>query len=151
MGTLDQLRGSVSPDQPGDSLIGVVRNGLFHVKYPFLPGLTVDAYAYNDQIPGPRIGIRHGDHVRVNVSNNLPEDTTVHWHAPFCQIKWMVQQTSRPEVHLFFRPVLVSLYDGSFLRRDAPPPLRAPDHGQNCHPRRVRPYDQPPKRAHDLE
>ena len=51
------------------------------VRWTILPGVAVDAYAYNDQIPGPRIHIRQGDHVRVIVHNKLPEMTTVHWHG----------------------------------------------------------------------
>ncbi|MDB5866003.1 MAG: multicopper oxidase type 3, partial [Betaproteobacteria bacterium] len=51
------------------------------VRWTILPGVTVDAYTYNDQIPGPRIHIREGDRVRINVKNALPEITTVHWHG----------------------------------------------------------------------
>jgi FtsP/CotA-like multicopper oxidase with cupredoxin domain len=46
-----------------------------------LPGVSVDAYAFNAQIPGPRLRIRQGDHVRINVTNRLRETTTVHWHG----------------------------------------------------------------------
>jgi len=51
------------------------------IRWTILPGVTVDAYAYNGQIPGPRIHIRQGDRIRVNVTNGLPEETTVHWHG----------------------------------------------------------------------
>lgn len=51
------------------------------VRWTILPGVTVDAYAFNDQVPGPRIHIREGDRVRINVINHLPESTTVHWHG----------------------------------------------------------------------
>ncbi|MDX8466241.1 DUF4396 domain-containing protein [Mesorhizobium sp. VK23B] len=51
------------------------------VRWQILPDVTVDAYAYNGQIPEPRIHIRQGDRVRINVTNALPEDTTVHWHG----------------------------------------------------------------------
>lgn len=51
------------------------------VRWTILPGITVDAYAYNNQIPGPRIRIRQGDRVRIKVKNELPEVTTVHWHG----------------------------------------------------------------------
>jgi hypothetical protein len=51
------------------------------VRWTILPGVTVDAYTYNNQIPGPRIRIRQGDRVRINVRNELPEITTVHWHG----------------------------------------------------------------------
>ncbi|RRH93501.1 DUF4396 domain-containing protein [Mesorhizobium tamadayense] len=51
------------------------------VRWQILPDVTVDGYAYNGQIPGPRIHIRQGDRVRINVTNALPEETTVHWHG----------------------------------------------------------------------
>ncbi|TPJ74777.1 DUF4396 domain-containing protein [Mesorhizobium sp. B2-6-2] len=51
------------------------------IRWHILPDVTVDAYAYNGQIPGPRIHIRQGDRVRINLTNALPEETTVHWHG----------------------------------------------------------------------
>lgn len=51
------------------------------IRWTILPGVTVDAYAYNGQIPGPRIHIRQGNRVRINLINGLPEETTVHWHG----------------------------------------------------------------------
>jgi FtsP/CotA-like multicopper oxidase with cupredoxin domain len=51
------------------------------VRWTILPGVTVDAYAYNGMIPGPRIHIRQGDRVRIVVHNKLPIVTTVHWHG----------------------------------------------------------------------
>jgi FtsP/CotA-like multicopper oxidase with cupredoxin domain len=51
------------------------------IRWHILPNVAVDAYAYNGQIPGPRIHIRQGDRIRVNVTNGLPEETTVHWHG----------------------------------------------------------------------
>jgi FtsP/CotA-like multicopper oxidase with cupredoxin domain len=51
------------------------------VRWTILPGTTVDAYAYNGQIPGPRLHIRQGDRVRIELNNKLPEETTIHWHG----------------------------------------------------------------------
>ncbi|RVC76020.1 DUF4396 domain-containing protein [Mesorhizobium sp. M4A.F.Ca.ET.022.05.2.1] len=51
------------------------------IRWQILPNVAVDAYAYNGQIPGPRIHIRQGDKVRINVTNDLPEETTIHWHG----------------------------------------------------------------------
>jgi hypothetical protein len=51
------------------------------IRWSILPGVTVDAYAFNGQIPGPRVRFRQGDRVRINVTNHLPETTTVHWHG----------------------------------------------------------------------
>ena len=51
------------------------------IRWTILPGVTVDGYAFNGQIPGPRLRFRQGDRVRINVTNRLPETTTVHWHG----------------------------------------------------------------------
>lgn len=51
------------------------------IRWQILPNVAVEAYAYNGQIPGPRIHIRQGDRIRVNVTNDLPEETTIHWHG----------------------------------------------------------------------
>jgi hypothetical protein len=51
------------------------------IRWNILPDVSVDAYAYNRQIPGPRLVLTEGDHVRINFHNALPESTTVHWHG----------------------------------------------------------------------
>lgn len=51
------------------------------IKWNILPDEQVMAYAFNHQVPGPRIRITQGDRVRINVTNHLPESTTVHWHG----------------------------------------------------------------------
>lgn len=51
------------------------------IRWNILPGVTVDAYAYNRQIPGPRLELTQGDKVRINFRNELPETATIHWHG----------------------------------------------------------------------
>jgi FtsP/CotA-like multicopper oxidase with cupredoxin domain len=51
------------------------------IRWMILPGVAVDAYAFNGEIPGPRIHVREGERVRIDVTNHLPESTTVHWHG----------------------------------------------------------------------
>jgi FtsP/CotA-like multicopper oxidase with cupredoxin domain len=45
------------------------------------PGRVVEAWAYNEQVPGPQIRVREGDRVRVILHNELPESTAVHFHG----------------------------------------------------------------------
>lgn len=45
------------------------------------PGKTVEAWSYNDQVPGPQIRVTEGDRVRVILHNELPESTAVHFHG----------------------------------------------------------------------
>jgi FtsP/CotA-like multicopper oxidase with cupredoxin domain len=47
----------------------------------FAPLLTADIWGYNGSTPGPTIEAVEGDHVRIYVTNRLPEPTTVHWHG----------------------------------------------------------------------
>lgn len=51
------------------------------IRWYILPYLSVTAYAFNHQVPGPRLEFTEGDHVRINLVNHLPESTTIHWHG----------------------------------------------------------------------
>lgn len=51
------------------------------VKREFASGMIVDCWGYNGQTPGPTIEAVEGDRVRLVVTNNLPEPTSVHWHG----------------------------------------------------------------------
>jgi hypothetical protein len=51
------------------------------VRWPILKDVYVTAWTYNGTVPGPMIRITEGDKVRVVVKNNLPEDTSIHWHG----------------------------------------------------------------------
>ena len=51
------------------------------IKWNILRDTQVMAYAFNRQVPGPRIRVTEGDRVRINVTNNLPDPTSVHWHG----------------------------------------------------------------------
>ena len=51
------------------------------IKWNILRGEQVMAYAVNRQVPGPQIRVTQGDRVRFNVTNELPESTTIHWHG----------------------------------------------------------------------
>ena len=51
------------------------------VQWNILPSVNVLAYAFNEQVPGPRLQLTQGDRVRIRVTNDLPEPTSVHWHG----------------------------------------------------------------------
>ncbi len=51
------------------------------VKWEIEPGLVVDGWGYNGQVPGPTLRVTEGDLVRVHLVNQLPEATTIHWHG----------------------------------------------------------------------
>ena len=77
------------PEARGDqTLTPRVENGvkvfdleLSVIKWYILPDKQVMAYAFNKQVPGPRIRVTEGDRIRMIVKNNLPEPTSVHWHG----------------------------------------------------------------------
>jgi FtsP/CotA-like multicopper oxidase with cupredoxin domain len=74
--------------QGGQALAPHIENGVkvfdletSVIRWQILPTVSVNAYAFNGQVPGPTLRFRQGDRVRINVTNRLPETTTVHWHG----------------------------------------------------------------------
>ena len=72
----------------GRTLAYKLNNGVkeFHliaeeIEHEFAPGNRVKAWGYNGSTPGPTIEVVEGDHVRIFVTNQLKEHTTVHWHG----------------------------------------------------------------------
>ena len=51
------------------------------VRHVFTDGLEANCWGYNGSTPGPTIEAVEGDRVRIYVTNNLREPTTVHWHG----------------------------------------------------------------------
>ena len=54
----------------------------------YLPGKLADVWAFRDSsrfdaaaVPGPLLEVTQGDHVIVHFRNELPEETTIHWHG----------------------------------------------------------------------
>jgi len=44
-------------------------------------GRTFKAWTYNGKVPGPEIRVKEGQPLRITLTNNLPEETTTHWHG----------------------------------------------------------------------
>jgi FtsP/CotA-like multicopper oxidase with cupredoxin domain len=51
------------------------------IQWEVEAGRKVEAWAFNEQIPGPQIRVREGDRVRINLKNELPESTSIHFHG----------------------------------------------------------------------
>lgn len=51
------------------------------IEHEFAPGTKIKAWGYNGSTPGPTIEAVEGDHVRIYVTNKLPEHTSIHWHG----------------------------------------------------------------------
>ncbi len=51
------------------------------VNHEFAPGMKVKLWGFNGHAHGPTIEAVEGDRVRIYVTNNLPEATSIHWHG----------------------------------------------------------------------
>lgn len=51
------------------------------IEWEVEPGKVVEAWAYNEVVPGPEIRVTEGAKVRIHVTNELEESTGVHWHG----------------------------------------------------------------------
>lgn len=54
------------------------------VRWAILEGsdpVTVTAWSYNGTVPGPLIRVTEGDQVRIVLTNELPDPTSIHWHG----------------------------------------------------------------------
>lgn len=78
-----------APDRRGNTLLqGEVKDGVrvfqlttSEIGWPVTDGVTVRAFAYNDQVPGPMLRVTAGEKIRVVLTNKLREPTTIHWHG----------------------------------------------------------------------
>jgi FtsP/CotA-like multicopper oxidase with cupredoxin domain len=45
------------------------------------PDVSSQSWLYNGRFPGPELRVPEGDILRVPITNDLPEGTTIHWHG----------------------------------------------------------------------
>lgn len=50
-------------------------------NWEIAPGKTIEAWGFNQQMPGPTLRANAGDTLVVKLTNNLDEPTTIHWHG----------------------------------------------------------------------
>jgi FtsP/CotA-like multicopper oxidase with cupredoxin domain len=48
---------------------------------PFVAAAPTEMWTFDGQVPGPLIRARVGDRVVIHFTNQLPEETTIHWHG----------------------------------------------------------------------
>ena len=51
------------------------------IEWETEPGVVLEAFAYNDTVPGPQLHAQVGDKVRVVLHNELLEPTVIHFHG----------------------------------------------------------------------
>jgi FtsP/CotA-like multicopper oxidase with cupredoxin domain len=49
--------------------------------WAYAPGRVVTGYGLNGQVPGPVIEAQQGMPITIQLKNNLPEQTVIHWHG----------------------------------------------------------------------
>ena len=54
---------------------------VLHGQTALLPGKLADTAGFNGTFLGPTVRAHRGDKIRINVTNELSETTTVHWHG----------------------------------------------------------------------
>jgi FtsP/CotA-like multicopper oxidase with cupredoxin domain len=82
------------------------------VDHEFAPGLRAYCWGFNGWVHGPTIEVVEWDRVRIYVTNNLPENTSIHWHGVFVPsgmdgVGGLSQKTTSPA-----RPTNTSLSSG---------------------------------------
>ena len=106
-----ELRLTEAPDLNPDPRIVEIKIDARVASIELTPGKRVDAWTYNGGIPGPLVRARVGDRLIVHFSNQLPQETTIHWHGLRVPIQMDgVPEVSQPpvphrrNVHLRLRP-----------------------------------------------
>lgn len=84
VGTVDFSRPLAIPPLAQAERIGDTR--VVHLKMQagttaFVPGGTANTWGLNGFYLGPTVRVRRGDTLRIEVSNALPERTSLHWHG----------------------------------------------------------------------
>ncbi len=68
--------------RPGfDEVSGEVINLSVGAGMRTVQGRRGHGVAVNGSVPGPLVRLREGQNVRINVTNHLDEDTSIHWHG----------------------------------------------------------------------
>ncbi len=73
--------GTPSPASPSPGQRTVTKNLTARPVTLDLGGRQVSTWAYGDTLPGPVVRAEAGDFLRVTLDNQLPDETTIHWHG----------------------------------------------------------------------
>jgi FtsP/CotA-like multicopper oxidase with cupredoxin domain len=50
-------------------------------RWEIAPGKVINAWGFNNQVPGPLLRAKKGDTLLVRIKNSLQEPTIIHWHG----------------------------------------------------------------------
>ena len=79
--SLHSARGGVPIRVGFDEVSGAVIDLAVGHGPRIVQGRKGQAVAVNGSVPGPLVRLKEGQHVRLKVTNNLAEDTSIHWHG----------------------------------------------------------------------
>jgi FtsP/CotA-like multicopper oxidase with cupredoxin domain len=71
----------MSTNVAGTGRTVTVRLEAAETEWEIAPGHVVPGYGFNRQVPGPTIEADVGDTLEVELTNALPEPTSIHWHG----------------------------------------------------------------------
>ncbi|NRN27918.1 multicopper oxidase CueO [Photorhabdus heterorhabditis] len=66
----------ITPDETGKIIIEINAG-----QSCFKAGTATETWGYNGDLLGPALKLTSGEPVTIDIRNNLPEETTVHWHG----------------------------------------------------------------------
>ncbi|EML1936558.1 multicopper oxidase CueO [Providencia sp. 21OH12SH02B-Prov] len=66
----------IEPDAQGNLQLAI-KQGVSQ----FVPGKKTTTWGYNGDLLGPALSLKNGQNVNIHIANQLPEETTVHWHG----------------------------------------------------------------------
>ena len=75
------LAGTEKTELAGAEKTVKVRLEAAEVEWKIAPGTVVSGYGFNGRVPGPTIEADVGDTLLVELTNALPEPTSIHWHG----------------------------------------------------------------------
>ena len=83
-GTMNQIH-DMKENRPtagvsGQQLVQVALEAR-ETTWEYAPGRVVSGYSFNGQTPGPVIEAKQGIPLEIQLTNNLPEPTVIHWHG----------------------------------------------------------------------
>lgn len=71
---------SLPDENPAEDIVEVTLHARLG-ETQYVDGLTTPIWGYEGASPGPLLRARAGDRLIVHFHNELPEDTTIHWHG----------------------------------------------------------------------
>ncbi|MBS3168541.1 multicopper oxidase family protein [Candidatus Woesearchaeota archaeon] len=78
--SINKLEQAKSPE-----IIEIKDKTIFNLKASIiekeLNGNKLKMYAYNNMIPGPTFKVKQNSNIKINFTNNIDQNTTIHWHG----------------------------------------------------------------------